>query len=86
MNQNTVELANLRVQLDLLKASYRANYELLKGEEMRFKLGESSLFLVNSRESKLIEVNEKLLQVEAKIRKAQLKSLWLNGSIFEDLN
>lgn len=81
--QNTSELDNLQKQLILLKATYKASEELLQGEELRLKFGESSLFMVNSRETKLIEVKEKLLAVEAKQKKAQLKALWLNGLLFE---
>lgn len=83
INQNSSELTSLQSQLTTLNQTYKASEQLLKGEEMRFKLGESSLFLVNSRESKLIEVKEKLLAVEAKLKKAQLKVLWLNGLLFK---
>ncbi len=85
ISQNTAELASLKYQLNVLNDTYKASEQLLKGEEMRFRLGESSLFLVNSRETKLIEVEEKLLAVEAKLKKAQLKALWLNGSLFQIL-
>jgi len=37
---------------------------LLKGEERKFDIGESSLFLINSRESKLIENKLKLIELE----------------------
>jgi len=37
---------------------------LLKGEERKFEIGESSLFLINSRESKLIENKLKLIELE----------------------
>ncbi|WP_207427401.1 TolC family protein [Pedobacter sp. SYSU D00535] len=83
--QNIAELTNLQNQLQILRQSYTANEQLLKGEEMRFRLGESSLFLVNSRESKLLELNEKILATEAKIKKAQLKVLWLSGELPEKL-
>jgi len=37
---------------------------LLQGEERKFEIGESSLFLINSRESKLIENKLKLIELE----------------------
>ena len=83
--QNAVELGNLQAQLQLLQQTFKANQQLLKGEEIRFQLGESSLFMVNSRESKLLELNEKLTNTEAKIQKAKLKALWLSGELNSSL-
>lgn len=83
IHQNNSELVSLLKQLTLLKATYNASEQLLKGEELRLKLGESSLFMVNSRETKLIEFKEKLFAVEAKLKKAQLKNLWLSGVLLE---
>ena len=37
---------------------------MLKAEERKFFLGESSLFLVNSRESKLIDAKLKAIELE----------------------
>ena len=43
-----------------------ANYNaLVKAEESRFAQGESSLFLINSRESKAMEAAEKLTELKA---------------------
>lgn len=85
INQNNSEVLTLQQQLSVLNRNYRSTEQLLNGEEMRFKLGESSLFLVNARETKLIEVREKLLSVEAKLKKAQLKALWLSGLLIQEL-
>lgn len=46
---------------------------LVKGEERKFEIGESSLFLVNSRESKLIENKLKLIELENKLLNAKGK-------------
>lgn len=83
MKQTLAAIKNLNEQVQLLQQSYLANEQLLKGEEVRFKLGESSLFLVNARESKLLEVNEKLIETEAKLKKAELKFAWVNGALPE---
>ena len=44
---------------------------LLRAEERKFFLGESSLFLVNSRESKLIDAKLKAIQLENDFLKAK---------------
>lgn len=46
---------------------------LLRGEEQKFNIGESSVFLVNSRESKLIENKLKLIGLENSILNAKGK-------------
>ena len=85
MKQNTAEVNTLQNQLNILKTTLSNSETLLKGEETKFKFGDSSLFLINSRETKLIEVREKLFSIEAKLNKAQIKSLWLTGGLFESL-
>lgn len=80
-NQIIAENETLSSQLDLMKQQLNAAETLLKGEEIKFKLGDSSLFKVNSRETKLIEVNEKYFQTMAKLKKAQLKAFWINGEL-----
>ena len=45
--------------------------KLLKAEERKFNLGESSLFLINSRESKLIEAELKAIEIENKFLKVK---------------
>lgn len=83
LKQTQAAIKNLNEQVLLLQQSYAANEQLLRGEETRFKLGESSLFLVNARESKLLEVNEKLIETEAKLKKAELKLIWMSGALPE---
>nr|MBC7611971.1 TolC family protein [Pseudopedobacter sp.] len=85
MKQNIAEVTTLQNQLNILKTTLSNSEALLKGEETKFKFGDSSLFLINSRETKLIEVQEKLFLVEAKLNKVQIKSLWLTGGLFENL-
>ncbi|WP_460190356.1 TolC family protein [Urechidicola sp. KH5] len=46
---------------------------LLKGEERKFDIGESSLFLINSREAKLIENKLKALETENQLLNAKGK-------------
>lgn len=80
-NQNKAEGFTLQAQLTTIKQSVEANRRLVEGEEMRFKFGDSSLFLINARESKLIEAQEKLIETENKIRKNKLKAEWILGGL-----
>ena len=47
---------------------------------MKFENGESSLFLVNSRESKLIEARSKLLKLEVNYEKEKAFLMWSAGT------
>ena len=56
------------------------NYRLLRdGEISRFFAGESSLFIINTQETKYIESQIKLEQLRAKYQKAQAVLLWAAG-------
>ena len=54
---------------------------LLKAEETKFSIGESSMFLVNARENKLLEANQKLVELKAKFFKSLLAVQWAAGGI-----
>jgi outer membrane protein TolC len=57
-----------------------SNYFLLQtGEETRFFNGESSLFLVNSREQKTLEAKQKQIELQSKRYKAFTNLLWSAG-------
>ncbi len=75
------ELQNRADQLELYEETVR-NYEaLLEAEVFKFRSGKSSLFLVNSRETKLIEARVKLLQLQTKFRKAAAGLAWSAGAL-----
>lgn len=62
------------------------NYEdLLAAEILNFQNGESSVFLVNSRESKLIEARLKMVAFEVKYQKAKATLFWAAGVTNLDL-
>ena len=48
-------------------------------EEVRFKNGESSLFLINSRENKALESLEKLIENKVKLYKTIFALQWSAG-------
>ncbi len=62
------------------------NYRVLRdGESIKFNLGESSLFLVNTRETKLIESEVKLVALHAKWQKALVQLQALAGALTDGL-
>lgn len=69
-----------RVLYNQVVADYRT---LLEGERRLFNLGESSLFLVNSRELTYIQSSLKLIEMNAKYEVAYLKSLYALGVLGE---
>ena len=52
------------MQNDFTKTIVEDYSKMLSAEERKFFLGESSLFLVNTRESKLIEAKLKAIDIE----------------------
>lgn len=75
------ELLGLQQQVKIYEGAYK-NYQLLfRGEDTRFKSGESSLFLLNSRESKQLEALQKLVELKAKYNKTKKAVLWAAGQL-----
>lgn len=67
------EINSLEVQFEMINEIIQ-NYKLmLKAEERKFFLGESSLFLVNSREAKLIDAQIKQNEIQVKLLKSRAK-------------
>jgi outer membrane protein TolC len=75
------EALQLREQLQTITAVYRNYSSLLKIEELRFLQGESSLFLVNARENKMLETEQKMIGLQAKYVKAVYAVRWTAGNI-----
>ncbi|SOD92875.1 TolC family protein [Spirosoma fluviale] len=69
------ELKALERQIDVQQQTVRNQRILLSAEQQKFEIGESSLFLVNSRESKLIDLEIKLEELRMKQQKA-VAALW----------
>ncbi|WP_198943175.1 TolC family protein [Polaribacter tangerinus] len=65
------ELLSYNIQTNYTNNIVKDYNVLLKAEERKFFLGESSLFLVNSRESKLIDSKLKAIDLENKFFKAK---------------
>lgn len=79
------DLGTFRAQIGTVERMV-ANYRVLRdGEAIKFSMGESSLFLVNTRESKLIESEIKLVSLHAKWHKARIELLSLAGALTDGL-
>ncbi len=77
------QLANYKTQVMLLQKNH-AGYQLLqKAEETKFLNGESSLFLVNSRENKTQEILLKLIETAVKYNKTAVALQWAAGNLWQ---
>lgn len=73
------ELAGLQEQLDLQEEMVENAQMLRNGEQRLFENGESSLFLINSREMKLISHQVKLSELKAKYAQTKAMLVWAAG-------
>ena len=73
------EFLALSQQLVISQSMYNNYQALLKNEEFKFTQGESSLFLVNSRETKVIELLQKQIELNIKYYKAKYAVEWAAG-------
>ena len=77
-------LTQLKNQISIQQNLYENLNILLKGEQARFENGESSLFLINSREQKRIETLQKLTATIAKFYKQKTALRWASGILWKD--
>lgn len=75
------ELVVLREQVKLYKATSQNFEKLYMGEVTRFNAGESNVFLVNTRENKLLEVKQKLAEVQLKYFKTEATLKWVMAQL-----
>jgi outer membrane protein TolC len=79
------ELKNYNQQINLILQNIN-NYErLLNAEQVKYNNGESSVFLINSRENKLVDVQEKLLELRLKFIKGYNQLKWIREN-FSSIN
>ncbi len=75
------ELIGLNEQIVIYEQAV-TNYErMLEGEQTKFNNGESSIFLINSREVKLMNARNKLIALKTKYRKALAGLAWSMGEL-----
>lgn len=75
------EQDNFIAQIALYEGAVQNYNTLLEAEYIKFDLGESSIFLVNSREQKLIEAQLKLIELRGKFFKTRQKLEWAAGRL-----
>lgn len=73
------ESVSLVSQINVSEQNYINNKKLLDAENVKFSMGESSMFLVNSREMKLIETQQKLISLKTKFFKSIVANQWAAG-------
>jgi outer membrane protein TolC len=83
IRQYTIEVSNLQQQLKGAENLVTGYDKLLQIEEFRLKQGESSLFLINSRENKLLEGLTKLQELRIKYLQTWYKQRWAGGLLIQ---
>ncbi len=80
--QSTLQLLATTEQQLAIIAAMVSNYELLlAAENEKLRIGESSIFLINSREQKLIEAQLKSNKLQLTIQKLRWKLQWTMGRL-----
>jgi outer membrane protein TolC len=77
------ELITLKKQVAVQEQAYRNYVRLQRAEETRFQIGESSLFLVNTRETRSLEAFQKLLELRTKYLVTINALQWAAGRLVE---
>lgn len=79
-------LATLNGQLGLQRQQLASFQALQRAEELRYQSGESSLFLVNSRETRTLEARQKLVEMETRFAQGKIAMRWIAGQLPGDLS
>jgi len=73
------EFMALQSQIDIQNIQYNNLQFLVRAEELKFQNGESSLFLINSRENKALEASQKLIELKTEYYKTLYALQWSAG-------
>jgi outer membrane protein TolC len=79
VKEKHTELINLLTQVRINEQALAAFKKVLDVEKMKFEIGESSLFVLNLRENKVLEAYQKLAEVRAKFFKSLYGVQWAAG-------
>ena len=82
----SASLTILQQALDITDTNVSNYLQLLNAEERKFALGESSVFLINSRQSKYIEALDKQLDMLYDIVAKRLQGVAVFGHLPELIN
>jgi len=77
------EYKGYQAQLEMQTRNVGSQMALVRGELQKFDLGESNLFLINSRETKLIEMQVKRAEIISSLRKAMAEIYYRAGKRLE---
>lgn len=80
-----IELQQIQTQLDILENNIENYNQLLDAENRKFAIGESSIFLINSREIKYLESRRKRIEYQAKLIGTRFKYLYVFNKLPEVL-
>jgi outer membrane protein TolC len=75
------EVLNLQEQIRIFEDAYRNYVKLFEAEQLKFSLGETTLFLLNTRENKALETLQKLLELKAKFYQSFATLNWASGQL-----
>ena len=73
------QIMTLQKQMELANSNLENYTRLFKAEETRFSIGESSLFLMNIRENKMLESWFKLIEIQTKYLQSRAGLIWVTG-------
>ncbi len=73
------EVKNYEKQLKIQTEATQNQEIMVRGEQRKFDIGESTLFLINTRESKLIEMRTKVESLKSKYEKAIANLAYMAG-------
>ena len=79
LQQRYADWLQVQQQVALQERALQSYNTLLKGEAVLFQNGESSLFLVNAREMKALEAEQKLIELRSKEAQSEAGVLWAAG-------
>jgi outer membrane protein TolC len=75
------ELTVLKGQIELYRETLNNYQRLLSGESRRFDIGESNLFLVNTRENTYISAEQKLIELQIKYALTEASLKWIIAAL-----
>jgi outer membrane protein TolC len=73
------EVLTLRSQVQIAEAVQQNYSKLFSGERLKAETGESTMFLLNSRQNKVIEAAQKVVELRAKAQKAEASLYFAAG-------
>jgi len=83
LNAVLIEQRNVRRQIDLYRVLAENFQRMLSAEIDKFNNGESSVFLINTREINLIQAQVSFVNINAKYQILNYKRRWIEGTLFQ---